>query len=223
MIEIVEAVIQFYKTEDGGRKSSLWPASLKYLPHFRVTPDSELPGVRLIGGPQEIKPGDKVTVQAHLIYPQVPYNELIVGQSFFLCEGPQPIGEGTITRRWREQIDKPQFRQIQPDNWGPTIDEVRLWAYDENAWLTGQDEDLIFLDPYYIPILLELISDEACPKQDLALSYLTHCTGHLVAEAKDRSDKTIIMLEGMAEVVQSSNNKGLQEWAEYLFLRIEEL
>lgn len=54
----------------------------------------------------------------------------------------------------------------------PTPDEVRVWGYDTDLSLMSQDEDLIFHDIKYIPILVELAADPSCPKQDYAYHIL---------------------------------------------------
>jgi len=105
LIEFAEAVIQFFTSENGGRKTALKIEPLTYMPHFRVTEKSELLGVRFVGGPPEIKPGETVKVQVHFMYPQVNYDDLTADCKFYLCEGPFPIGKGRITRRWMEKAE----------------------------------------------------------------------------------------------------------------------
>ena len=113
LVEFAEAIIQFFTSEIGGRKTALKITSLTYMPHFRLTEGSELLGVRFVGGPSEINPGETVKVQVHFVYPQVNYDGLQVGSEFYLCEGPSPIGKGKIIRRWIEKIEnKISFRSM---------------------------------------------------------------------------------------------------------------
>ncbi|TLV02230.1 hypothetical protein [Dyadobacter luticola] len=58
------------------------------------------------------------------------------------------------------------------NNVNPNVEEVRLWAYDEDVLFTEQDEDLILYDYRYVPILMELASDPTCPKDHYCLTIL---------------------------------------------------
>lgn len=64
------------------------------------------------------------------------------------------IGKGELTRRWQGEVER------KSNNLNPTIDEVRAWAWDEEAWLTDQDEDVILCRPHYISVLKELVLDQ---------------------------------------------------------------
>lgn len=80
------------------------------------------------------------------------------------------------------------------DNFNPTDDDVREWGYDEALFFMEQDEDLLLYGLYYVPVLLELAQDPACPKQHYALSILGHCgtTIRWVQEFKDSEVATRI-------------------------------
>lgn len=221
--DLVEAVVCFYLPDQGGRKVPLryrWFLYNLSLKLFKQPNDHLF--VNIIDGPSEIKPGDEVSIVMSVISigQFFPLDDSIAGDEFYLCEVMNPIGKGKIVRKWLENSNK-LTNQIE-NYWGPTPEQVKVWGYDEHAWLVDQDEDLIFLEPEYIPVLIELISDESCPKKDIALEYLIHCTRHLVAKAKHREDKTIVALEEMATLAYKSNNKGLREWADHVFLRLEE-
>ena len=56
------------------------------------------------------------------------------------------------------------------DEVNPSPGQLRRWGYEDDLYLTGQDEDLLLHDVKYLPILLELASDPACPKQFYAAS-----------------------------------------------------
>lgn len=62
------------------------------------------------------------------------------------------------------------------DNTAPTIEEVRTWGFTENLYFIEQDEDLVLHSTEYIPILIELSSNENCLKKDYCHSTLTHYT-----------------------------------------------
>lgn len=56
------------------------------------------------------------------------------------------------------------------DEVNPSSEQLRAWGYDDDLYLTSQDEDLLLHDVAYLPVLLELASDPACPKQSYAAS-----------------------------------------------------
>ncbi len=55
-------------------------------------------------------------------------------------------------------------------------EDVRKWGYDEDMFLLSQDEDLVLHDPKYIAVLMELSSDNQCPKQEYSLRILYYYT-----------------------------------------------
>jgi hypothetical protein len=105
----------------------------------------------------------------------------------------------------------------------PTAEEVRTWAYDEDAWLVDQDEDLVFLAPKYVPLLVELIADDQCPKRAVALRYPRHTTKHLL-ERGARGDKSgLATLKTTAGAVDESAAEELRSWAGHVLARIAEI
>jgi hypothetical protein len=156
LAEFAEAIVQLYPTEEGGRKVPLKLGSFIHTLHLRVSKDSVLNAVKPIGGAPEIRPGHSGLIQIMFFSPQVPTSDLRVECYFYLYEETELIGEGELTRRWQDEVRR------HPGNLNPTIDEVRAWAYDENAWLADCDEDLFLCTPQYIPVLKELVLDQAC-------------------------------------------------------------
>ncbi|KJK46320.1 hypothetical protein UK23_23630 [Lentzea aerocolonigenes] len=77
----------------------------------------------------------------------------------------------------------------------PTVDEVRAWAYsgeDEPS----QDFDLLFAHLDFLPLLLELVSDQDCPVRTLMLEVL-YCTfGHSKPEWGDPRLREAISVAG---------------------------
>ncbi len=156
MAEFAEAIVQLHPTEEGGRKNPLKVGSFIYTLHFRASKDSLPNAVEPIGGVSEIKPGHSGVIQVMFFSPQTPMPELVVGCHFYVYEGSKLIGEGELTRRWQDEVKR------HPGNLNPTVDEIRAWAYDENAWLADCDEDLFLCTPQHIPVLKELMLDQAC-------------------------------------------------------------
>jgi hypothetical protein len=68
------------------------------------------------------------------------------------------------------------------DEVNPSPEQLRAWGYDDDLYLTSQDEDLLLHDVAYLPILLELASDPDCPKQyyaaSIAYTYSQLCVLH---------------------------------------------
>jgi hypothetical protein len=162
LVELAEAIIQLYPTEQGGRKVPLKIGSLIYNLDFRVSKDSRWNPVTPIGGASEIQPSQSGLIQvAFLLHDRESDPALKVGCHFYLFEGSNIIGEGQLTRRWQAS-EVEDAKSGHERNCLPTTDEVRAWAYDENAWLADQDEDLLLCQPPFISILKDLVSDPAC-------------------------------------------------------------
>lgn len=58
------------------------------------------------------------------------------------------------------------------DPWNPQPEEIRAWAYDEEAEDPVQDFDLVLSWARHEAAYLELASDEACPKRLFFLQIL---------------------------------------------------
>ena len=54
----------------------------------------------------------------------------------------------------------------------PSDDTIRRWAYNEELFFFGVDEDLVLHRAKYFPLLIELSSDPACPKGGWILSVM---------------------------------------------------
>jgi len=78
-----------------------------YMPHLRVSTESEYLGVAFVDGPEWIHPGDEVDATVALIYSDtgVDYSPLVAGASIEVMEGPHVVARGQILRRWTESSD----------------------------------------------------------------------------------------------------------------------
>lgn len=56
----------------------------------------------------------------------------------------------------------------------PTPQQLHDWGYDEDLYLTEQDEDLLLHNLRYVPTLLDLAADPRCPKQQYAADIITY-------------------------------------------------
>ncbi|MCP4538501.1 MAG: hypothetical protein GY832_15300 [Chloroflexi bacterium] len=102
MTTYAKVQVEFVSTEQGGRER---PPSLdEYAPHFRVSPDSEMLGIRFIDGPDTEQTEGKAHATVEFLYePKVCYDVLGVGTFFEILEGPTVVGYGTITSRYESK------------------------------------------------------------------------------------------------------------------------
>jgi hypothetical protein len=155
LAQFAESIVQLRPIKEGGRKVPLKIGSFIYTLHFRVSKDSVPNAVEPIGGSPEIELGHSGLIQV-VFLDRVLNPALEVGCQFYLHEGSVLIGKGELTRRWQGEVER------KPNNLNPTVDEVRAWAYDEEAWLMDHDEDIILCRPQYISVLKELVLDQGC-------------------------------------------------------------
>ncbi|MCY7276589.1 MAG: hypothetical protein LH702_23360 [Phormidesmis sp. CAN_BIN44] len=149
---VVEVDVRLYPTEEGGRKVPLKFVSFIYNLHLRASLEHEASLVEWIGGLQEINPGESGVIQVVFRRSsRILESTFQTGCQVYVFEEPILISEGRLTKRW--QID--EF-PVRPTNWNSTTDEIRAWAYDENARLADQDEDLILSRPQYRSALTSL-------------------------------------------------------------------
>ena len=92
----------------------------------------------------------------------------------------------------------------------PSPETVRRWGYNENVYLIEQDEDLILGDARYVPVLLELAADPACPKRGYALDIVRAYT-HFLLTGRHREQADPIA--SMAEQTAGSPDPHIREWA----------
>lgn len=87
----------------GGRSTPIFHNYGHYRPHAVVRDDLEMLGVAFMEGPEQIAPGETVTVQLHAMYhPDVDYHKLAVGTQFIIVEGFRIVAVGLVQRRWCE-------------------------------------------------------------------------------------------------------------------------
>ena len=107
------------------------------------------------------------------------------------------------------------------NNWNPTLDEVRAWGYDAEAWLCDQDEDLALYAPRYISVLAALALDAACPKKDVALQYLNLYARDAFERRGYISESEIDAFLEAAQSLTQTAHAGLRKWAEYVIQKAE--
>ena len=55
------------------------------------------------------------------------------------------------------------------EDWNPSEETLRRWAFDTTLLLSDQDEDLVLHRREYLPVLIPLADDPASPKADYIL------------------------------------------------------
>jgi len=58
------------------------------------------------------------------------------------------------------------------DPWNPKVEEIRAWAFDEEAYAPEQDFELSLTENGYFDVVLELASNSDCPKRPFFLMCL---------------------------------------------------
>ncbi|WP_439555406.1 hypothetical protein [Dyadobacter sp.] len=100
------------------------------------------------------------------------------------------------------------------DSINPTNDQLMLWAYDLDLYLTDQDEDLVLHSNQYIATLFQLACDDNCPKKDYCFSILKHHFQHLLAKRDiDQISEAMTMITEV-QAVADANARG---WLADLF------
>ena len=95
--------------------------------------------------------------------------------------------------------------------WPITDGKIRKWAYDENAILLEQDEDLVLHDWGYGPTLLELAADPHCPKADYILDILDYFSASSIAY---QGSEDIDAATRAVAIARVSPVQKIRDWAE---------
>ncbi|KAA0992584.1 hypothetical protein [Dyadobacter aurulentus] len=95
------------------------------------------------------------------------------------------------------------------DTISPTTQQILLWAYDLDMYLTEQDEDLTLLSNRYIAILLRLSCDDKCPKQHYCFSILKHHIQHLLGQRDHTNIQESIAIFDQFGIV---TNTAIRDW-----------
>lgn len=97
------------------------------------------------------------------------------------------------------------------DDWNPTPETLKRWAYDERICLVDQDEDLLVGSREYLSILLPMADDPSCPKAGYILCCVDFFLMFVVLRGSDAElkivDQTILLTE-------SSNRQQVIDWGQ---------
>ncbi|MGE6433124.1 hypothetical protein [Shewanella baltica] len=89
------------------------------------------------------------------------------------------------------------------DPWNPINEELREWAFDTEALWPTQDFDLAVGELYLSEIILELASNNSCPKQ----SFFLKCAYLIVGDAV-RTDYHTESKENVIEFLKQAEKTG---------------
>jgi hypothetical protein len=94
-----------------------------------------------------------------------------------------------------------------------TPEVVRAWGYDDELILLEQDEDLLLYDVDFIPVLLDLATDDRCPKQDCAFRILCQfCREKITRGGEAGAD----VIRAARSAIKESARGRPQEWYKYV-------
>lgn len=101
------------------------------------------------------------------------------------------------------------------------IDELYRWAYDDEALLSEQDEDLLVVPlagPEWYSVLIPLANDPRCPKADYILSCMDFATMFQTLRGDERYFNN---QEKAIELASKSSSQNVRDWAQLLGRRIK--
>jgi hypothetical protein len=96
------------------------------------------------------------------------------------------------------------------NDWNPSESTLRRWAFDENLFLSEQDEDLVLHRREYLPILIPLADDPSCPKASYILACLDFYLMFLVLRG---NDKHLDEVREGAALAELARHESLHRWA----------
>ncbi len=91
----------------------------------------------------------------------------------------------------------------------PTTDEIKLWAYDQNALAPEQDFNLMVAQPGYMAELLDLAADANCPKRNFFLQTLYIYAGDTI---KGKNQMRLKLLEDLLRKGQTYKDDLINIW-----------
>jgi len=106
---------------------------------------------------------------------------------------------------------------------------IRQWAYDSTKILMDQDEELLLHDAEFVPLLVSLAADAACPRRAAILVILDGFFGctlrnivtiNLTADARERASIDFAAFESVLGETEESDCLEMREWLTELEHRV---
>ena len=95
------------------------------------------------------------------------------------------------------------------NDWNPSEETFREWAYNEHIELADQDADLILHREDYLPALLEFADDASCPRSSEILATLDFYLMFLILRG---SGEHFRIVEKAVSLSRSANTPAVIEW-----------
>lgn len=95
------------------------------------------------------------------------------------------------------------------NDWNPSDEVLRYWAYNEHVQLADQDSDLVLHREDYLPLLLGIADDPACPKSSEILSTLDFYLMFLVLRG---TDLQLRIVENAIQLVMNAKTPPVLNW-----------
>ncbi|WP_395321072.1 hypothetical protein [Variovorax sp. UC74_104] len=95
------------------------------------------------------------------------------------------------------------------NDWNPSEQTLRKWAYDERIQLSDQDADLVLHEEEYLPLLLELADEPSCPRSSEILGTLDYYLMFLVLRGVEEH---IRIVEKAVALARSAKTAPVIEW-----------
>ena len=96
------------------------------------------------------------------------------------------------------------------NDWNPSEETLRRWAFDTTLLLSDQDEDLALHRREYLPVLIPLADDPACPKADYILSCIDFYLMFVVLRG---TEDDLAQVRQAAELARCAKQAKLHAWA----------
>ena len=81
-------------------------------------------------------------------------------------------------------LSRPDYKIMNVNN--PTREQLLEWAFDDDLYLTEQDEDLMLYRADLLPVMLEIANTNNCPKKDYVFNILCEYTREAAIWSKDK-------------------------------------
>lgn len=95
------------------------------------------------------------------------------------------------------------------NEWEPSEQTLRKWAYDERIQLVDQDADLVLHREEYLPVLLELADDASCPRSSEILGTLDFYLMFLILRGVEEH---IRIVEKSVALARAAKSTPVIEW-----------
>ena len=123
--------------------------------------------------------------------------------------------DAALGRLWSAMVERGIFSDVVGSPQHLTASIVRRWAYNEEWWLSSDDEDLFLMRDDCMPWLLEVAADGDCPKRDYMLDIVAHWARDS-AHAAAGTERFAAVLQRCSDWAPMARGVGAEAVAVYL-------